>query len=135
MHNNTLCALIGLASAVNNNGKTEQTDAIVRKAILSPDTVDLAKEIREEKYRVSPNCATCASPCGNTSDYPADAIAQWPDEQRQLKEQILRELHRIASGIKPGDALPEILWKAIGYLGYDLQNEAYQALLEGMKKW
>ena len=107
----------------------------MRKAILSPDTVDLTKEIHEEKYQVSPNCATCAFPCGNTSDYPAEAIGQWSDEQRQLKDQILRDLHRIVPESKAGEALPDIVWKAIGYLGYDLQNEAYQALLEDMKEW
>jgi len=134
MHKNTMCALIGLAGAVKNNGKAEQTDALARRALLSPDAEDLTDRLHAEKHRVSPGCAACAHPCGNTADYPAEDIAQWPDGQRQLKEQLLRELRRIASAGEAGDALPELAWKAICYLGYDMKNEAYQALLEGMKK-
>lgn len=135
MHINTLCALIGLAGAVRNNGKTDETDALARRAILSPDSEDMTGEIHAEKYRVSPGCAACASPCGNTSDYPAEAAREWTGEQRQLKEEILRELRAIAAAGKAEDALPVIAWRAIDYLGFDMKSEAFQALLEDMRKW
>ena len=72
-----LSALIGLAGAINNNGKTSDTDAIVRKALLSPG-VSVVEEIHREKYRISPNCETCPSPCGNTSNYPLAAFEAGP---------------------------------------------------------
>ena len=128
-----ISALIGLAGAVSNNGKSENTDEVVRTALLSirlevaepeiakpvtytsemvkseaaepetakpvtytsemvkpkADTSETAKPeadtsetdkseadeseivdlIHKEKFKISPNCATCQFPCGNTSDY------------------------------------------------------------------
>lgn len=74
MYRKTLSALIGLAGAESNNGKAEDTDAIVRQALLRMHEEDWSQRIREEKFRIAPNCATCSAPCGNTSDYP---IEKW----------------------------------------------------------
>lgn len=133
MYRKNLSALIGLAGAVSNNGKTDDTDAIVREALLRMHKEDLSQRIREEKFRISPNCATCSAPCGNTSDYPMAKFAGWSTDQRAIREQVIGELQRISA--VEGDTLPEIVYRAIAYIGYDLEDDAYQRLLEDMKKW
>ena len=133
MYRKTLSALIGLVGAESNNGKTEDTDAIVRQALLRMHKEDWSQRIREEKFRIAPNCATCSAPCGNTSDYPMERFESWSADQRAIREQVIGELQRIAAA--EGDTLPEIVYRAIAYIGYDLEEEAYQRLLEDMKKW
>ena len=129
MYRKTLSALIGLVGAESNNGKTEDTDAIVRQALLRMHEEDWSQRIQEEKFRIAPNCATCSAPCGNTSDYPMEKMESWS----AIREQVIRELQRIAA--VESDSLPEIVYRAIAYIGYDLEEDAYQRLLEDMKKW
>jgi hypothetical protein len=126
-----LSALIGLAGAVGSNGKTEHTDAIVRAALLAVDSDAQVELIHSEKYAISPNCETCQFPCGNTSDYDMEKFDQAPEEIRKMKEQLIEEIKRIAAG----DRLPDAVYKAISYLGYDLNQESYEVLLEELKKW
>ena len=133
MYRKTLSALIGLVGAESNNGKTEDTDAIVRQALLHMHEEDWSERIREEKFRIAPNCATCSAPCGNTSDYPIEKMESWSADQRAIREQVIGELQRIAA--EEGNTLPEIVYRAIAYIGYDLEEDAYQRLLEDMKKW
>ena len=133
MYRKTLSALIGLVGAESNNGKTEDTDAIVRQALLRMHEEDWSQRIREEKFRIAPNCATCSAPCGNTSDYPMERFESWSADQRAIREQVIGELQRIAAVER--DSLPEIVYRAIAYIGYDLEEDAYQRLLEDMKKW
>jgi len=131
MDREILSALIGLAGAVGNNGKTEDTDAIVRGALLKEGDNDWVDTIHREKYRISPNCATCPTPCGNTSDYPLEAFDRWPEEQRLLKEQLIEALKSLAAE-PPEDS--ELLYRAIAYIGYDLEAETYRKLLAELRE-
>lgn len=135
MNKKNLSALIGLCGAVGNNGKTENTDTIVREALVCADDLDLSFKIQQEKFEISPNCATCSSPCGNTSDYPMEAFDLWDKNQCLLKEQIYEEILRIIKTKSPNDVLPDIIYKAISYIGYDLKESSYKKLLEDMKLW
>lgn len=130
-----LSALIGLTGAIGNNSKTENTDKIVKAAILATDPEGWVEKLHNEKYAISPNCKTCKSPCGNTSDYELEKIDQWTSSQRQLKEQVMVELQKIAAKIDEGNELPDIIYRAISYMGYDLQEETYLKLLEEMREW
>ena len=71
-------ALIGLAKACGNNPRTEDTTHILIEGLFTTITNvnfndetlrEMIAKVHAEKERVVPNCATCASPCGNTSDY------------------------------------------------------------------
>lgn len=135
MNKDILSALIGLVGAANNNGKTGQTDVIVREAFVSDGEDSLVEKIHGEKYAISPNCETCQSPCGNTSDYPSEKYEQWSKELKEIKEQIIAEAKRIAENIDEGKALPDIVYRAIAYVGYDLNYESYTKLLEDLRKW
>lgn len=68
-----ISALIGLVGAVSNNGKTEQTDRVIREAFLcltdAGSEEEMVQKIHAEKFIIAPDCATCLNPCGNTSDY------------------------------------------------------------------
>ena len=130
-----LSALIGLAGAVSNNGKTAHTDRVIITALLSEDSEEAVAAIHKEKYQISPNCESCQSPCGNTSDYDITQFDQWTGEARQLKEEIIERLVDIAKRCQSGGQLPHSVYQAIAYLGYDLQIESYRSLLEELKKW
>lgn len=130
-----LSALIGLTGAIGNNSKTKNTDKVVKAAILATDPENWVEELHKEKFTISPNCRTCKSPCGNTSDYELEKFDQWTSRQSQLKEQIMDELQRIAKIIDEGKELPDVIYRAISYIGYDLQEDTYLKLLEEMKTW
>ena len=132
-----ISALIGLAGAIQNNGKTSNTDGIVAKVLLLPDSDEVVDAIHKEKFVISPNCETCMNPCGNTSDF---EICRWEQEEestRSFKQQIAQKLYEIAEGYLNGEKkeLPDGFYKAISFLGYELIEEYYQKLLEEMNEW
>lgn len=72
-----LGALVGLARSTVNEPKTEDTDRVLAAGLRLAADPDAAEDallrmtgiVETEKHRVAPNCATCAMPCGNTSNY------------------------------------------------------------------
>lgn len=40
---------------------------------------------RQEKNVISPNCSTCASPCGNTSEYD---VEQWKEYRQKIQDMM-----------------------------------------------
>lgn len=122
-------ALIGLAGAVNNNGKTENTDAVLREALLAANEEEAVKRIHREKFIISPGCETCACPCGNTSDVDPAHFQREDADILRLKEEIVEELIRLAGQ----DRLPEATCKALSYLGYEMTADTYRELLEELK--
>ena len=121
-----ISALIGLVGAVSNNGKTEQTDRVIREAFLCLKDVgseeEMVQKIHAEKFIIAPDCATCLTPCGNTSDYDraqfyaadANVIAA----KRDMIETICKKMGLLQN-------IPEDVYQGIAYLGYDLEPEAY----------
>jgi hypothetical protein len=124
-------ALIGLAGAATQNGKTADTDEIIRRALTSPPSEDVLGLIHGEKHRIAPNCATCAYPCGNTSDYDMSLMESNPAEVRKLKGIVMEEVKAVAA--RTTGEMPESVYDALCYLSYDLSAESYEALLEEMK--
>ena len=121
-----ISALIGLVGAVSNNGKTEQTDRVIREAFLcltdAGSEEEMVQKIHAEKFIIAPDCATCHNPCGNTSDYDmaqfyaadANVIAA----KRDMIETICKKMGLLQN-------IPEDVYQGIAYLGYDLEPEAY----------
>lgn len=144
MENKIIGVLIGLAGACGNNPKTENTDRLVIKSLAftktHPDYDDTAietiiEEIHAEKNKIAPGCAQCASPCGNTSDFDMNRIDNFEEGIRRIKLQILSELCEIAAhAVLQPDALSEpetlLLYKALLYISYDLEEETLQTLLD-----
>lgn len=130
-----ISALIGLTGAVSNNGKTEQTDGLVANALTSGDSDEIVEMIHREKFRISPDCEVCKSPCGNTSDFSIEELVKGTEEVQTLKAQIVFELRNIGNAVKKGRELPELTYKAITYLKYELAEDSYKELLEEMRLW
>lgn len=141
-----MSVLVGLAGACSNNPKTPDTDDLILKALAFPvlypeaDEESLARVIDRlyaEKNVISPGCAECAFPCGNTSDYDMDRIYGAGDEIREAKLQIISRLQNLAAYVcrcrEQGQDMEMdagFLYKAICYIGLDLEKEPLQELLE-----
>lgn len=121
-----ISALIGLVGAVSNNGKTEQTDRVIREAFLclkdAGSEEEIVQKIHAEKFIIAPDCATCLNPCGNTSDYDMTqfyaADAKIIAAKRDMIETICKKMGLLQD-------IPEDVYQGIAYLGYDLEPEAY----------
>ena len=121
-----ISALIGLVGAVSNNGKTEQTDSVIREAFLclrdAGSEEEMVQKIHAEKFIIAPDCAPCLNPCGNTSDYDMAqfyaADAKVISAKRDLIETVCKKLGS-------SENVPEDVYQGIAYLGYDLEPEAY----------
>lgn len=148
-----ISVLVGLAGACSNNPKTPNTDSLILKALAFPVLCPEADEERlaevvdglyAEKHAISPGCAECVFPCGNTSDYDMDRIYGAEEEIRDIKQQIISGLQNLAAcvcrGREQGKDMEldgSFLCRAISYIGFDLEKEVLQELLEeivGMEK-
>ena len=130
-------ALVGLAHACMNNPKTEQTDRIIIEGLFTTITNvnfndetlrEMIAKVHAEKERVVPNCATCASPCGNTSDYDMKEIWEADEDIRSLKSLILFGIRGMAAyayhaavlGYED-ETVNAFFYKALSFLGFDLE--------------
>lgn len=129
-----ISALIGLAGACNNNPKTPRTDHLLLHALAKcgkkGEEQMLSEEIRAEKFTVAPDCAVCANPCGNTSDYDMRRLYSADAKVRAAKLQILSAIRETAAILQHA---PEteigLFYKALLYVGSDLNVDTLQALL------
>lgn len=131
-----LGALIGVARSTYGNeyNLTNETAAVIVDglvAALSADIEDnavqnLLERTANEKHRLVPGCATCAYPCGRTSD--CDMPLVWRADKGicALKVRILTALYGIAvqthSAAVPG-AISEFLYKGLFAVGEDWDPE------------
>ena len=130
-------ALIGLAKACGNNPHTEDTTHILIEGLFTTITNvnfndetlrEMIAKVHAEKERVVPNCATCASPCGNTSDYDMKEIWEADEDIRSLKSLILFGIRGMAAyayhaavlGYED-ETVNAFFYKALSFLGFDLE--------------
>ena len=107
-----LGALIGLARATTSEPKTEDTDEVLNAGLRLAAQPAAPEEklhrmlsiVRTEKHRVAPNCASCAMPCGNTSDYDLARLWAAPDAVRTLKLRMLAAAVQLAQKHPQGEA-------------------------------
>ena len=133
-----ISALIGLVGACNNNPKTSNTDKLILTALAcsnSDDKADIIQRIHAEKNAIAPDCATCATPCGNTSDYNMSRIYNAEPTIRNMKEQILIEICRLAECVLQKEAAQTeqnilLFYKALSYVSYEWNEDALLALSE-----
>ena len=99
-----LGVLVGLARSTFSEEKTEDTDRVLAAGLrlaADPDAQEdallrMTKVAAAEKLRVAPNCATCAMPCGNTSNYDLAQLWNAPGEICALKVRLLSALFALA---------------------------------------
>ena len=92
-------ALIGLSRAT--DGGTQATPETWRLMIEGIFTTvpnvnfdektirEMIGRVRAEKTRLAPDCASCAAPCGRTSDYDMSLLWNAEEDIRSLKSHIL----------------------------------------------
>ena len=131
-----LGALVGLTGAISNNGKTVDTDRIVARALNSYDYEMTTREIHEEKNRIAPDCSTCKTPCGSTADCDMRRFWECEEPVKRHKQEILEQLREIATdylsrmdGTAENSALPDACYRAIGNLGWPMDESACQKVL------
>lgn len=126
-----ISTLIGLVGAVSNNGKTEQTDAVVREALLHRNDPtkeeQLVQKIRELKDVIAPDCATCKMPCGNTSDYDMTQFYSAEEGVLVAKKELLET---ICSVITNNEQVTDNIYRGIAYLGYPVTPEDCERIRE-----
>ena len=138
--NKIISALVGLVGACSNNPKTENTDDILIKTLAFPRTLPeaddetlqaLIEEIHTEKYTVSPGCAACQTPCGNTSDYDMNRIYDAETDIRELKLKMISALEELAADIYRCQKMHslsaesmEIFYKVLAYISFDMEKDS-----------
>ena len=99
-------ALIGLARAADTNTPTTSTHRAVIEGLFTTLTnVNFNEEtvrqqidtVRREKGLLTPNCSTCASPCGRTDEYDMSNLWEADADIRSLKSLILFGLRGMAA--------------------------------------
>ena len=129
-------ALIGLARACANNEKKETTDRIIIEGLFTTVTNvafddnsirKMINTIYTEKNKIVPDCAACASRCGNTDDYDMNRIWEADEDIRSLKSLIL-------FGIR-GMAAYAYHAMVLGYTDQKVNNFFYKALAVLAEDW
>lgn len=128
-----ISALIGLVGAVSNNGRTEQTDGVIRKAFSQirngGNEQEIVEEVHRKKFAISPDCAICKNPCGNTSDYDMDRFHEAGEPIRNRKLELIKSIGAYLESVQE-EKLPDLIYQGIAYLGYDLEENAYVEMIE-----
>lgn len=73
--------------------------------------------------------------CGNTSDYDMNKFHN-NEELKPLKEELLRETVDLVRRINYSQKsdLPEEIYRAISFFGYELAENSYRYLIEALKQ-
>lgn len=130
-----ISALIGLVGAVSNNGRTEQTDEVIREAFLhlrEPDRdEDMVRQIHTVKNVVAPDCAVCKNPCGNTSDYDMTQFYGADEKVVGAKQKLIET---ICGVMKESGEMTDSVYRGIAYLGYPVQPEECEELQQEIQE-
>lgn len=139
-------ALVGLARAADTApAVSDATWQVMIEALAanSPaaacneaEILSLIDRVHAEKFKVVPDCAICASPCGRTADYNMANIWNAPENVRSLKVLILLGVHGLAGyahralalGV-PDDELNRFFAEALATIGEELSPEYLQPTL------
>lgn len=130
-------ALIGLARSCGNHQKLPTTTGILVEGLFTTvinagddGLKEMIGKVREEKLKVAPNCSTCLSVCGNTSD--VDLKEMWNEDQevRALQSSILlgvrglavNAYHALTLGLED-EKVNHFFYKALCMISYDLTME------------
>ena len=131
-----LGSVIGLARTCTTRPPTETTPGLILAGLhLSDDAVSATPEqlialnerIQQNKFEVSPNCATCASPCGKNADYDLRRLDDAPEDVRQAKMRLIALLQVCGHRGKMADCVMDAVfalaedWDAADFKVYEEQ--------------
>ena len=120
-------AIIGLARATEGNEDliTESTDRTMQDALAmaidADETAlfDMLDRIRDEKRKLVPNCFDCAMPCGRTSDFDMNMLANETPTLQKAKIELLALLQSLAKNAPLDAQTMRIFYQALNFIGYD----------------
>lgn len=120
-------AIIGLARATEGNEDliTESTDRTTQDALAmeidADETAlfDMLDRIRDEKRKLVPNCFDCAMPCGRTSDFDMNMLANETPTLQKAKIELLALLQALAKNAPLDAQTMRIFYQALNFIGYD----------------
>ena len=120
-------AIIGLARATEGNEDliTESTDRTMQDALAmaidADETAlfDMLDRIRDEKRKLVPNCFDCAMPCGRTSDFDMNMLANETPALQKAKIELLALLQSLAKNAPLDAQTMRIFYQALNFIGYD----------------
>ena len=132
-------ALIGLVRACESHEPLTDTTALLQEGLLAAGPFDLysqeqlqelAGRIREHKYRIVPNCRTCLSPCGNTSDFNMKELEQRTPEKQKANRELLWSLQQFAAKLPDHAGMEEAmpLYQGLAAISFDWEVEELQEL-------
>ncbi len=129
-------ALIGLARVCASQGRTKESDRLILEGLFTTVTNvsfhdgtlrQLIGRVGQEKHRLSPGCAGCASRCGSTDPYDMDRLWTADEDVRSLKSLIL-------FGIR-GMAAYAYHAMVLGYESEEVTGFFYKALFSLAEDW
>ena len=120
-------AIIGLARATEGNEDliTESTNRTMQDALAmeidADETAlfDMLDRIRDEKRKLVPNCFDCAMPCGRTSDFDMNMLANETPTLQKAKIELLALLQALAKNAPLDAQTMRIFYQALNFIGYD----------------
>ena len=129
-------ALIGLAKAAGGGVPSDSIRDLIVEGLFTTVTnvnfneksiKELILRVRNEKNRLVPQCAACASPCGSSSDYDLSNIWNADEDIRSMKSLILFGIRGMAAYVYhasllgyTNDRVSEFFVKALCALGEEL---------------
>lgn len=132
-------ALIGLAKSCSTNPRQEGTTRLLIEGLFTTITnvnfndetlKEMIASVHAEKGKIVPDCSTCLSVCGNTSDYDMKELWDENEDIRSLKSLILFGLrgvaayayHALVLGYED-EAVNEFFYKALSVISFDMSAE------------
>ena len=110
-----LSAAVGLARALDTAPDAEGMRVLC--AALHDGGADAPERLRAEKWRISPDCRTCAAPCGRRADYDEAQAAGDTPEQRAAKAGAWQALLCYAQSRPPEQCDAQAVLRLVFYLG------------------
>lgn len=144
-------ALIGLARATDGNEHliSDSSTAVVVESLSATLTgansdhatlTSLLHRVEEEKQKMVPNCFSCTSPCGRTSEYDMQKLQKAPQDVQRLKFQLLQGIRDMALHVRRAAALglhdkavDDFFYKALIVIGMD--EFGAEELLPILEEW
>lgn len=132
-------ALIGLAKACEGQPRKKEITRLIVEGLFTTVTnvnfndavlVDMIKKVHEVKDNIVPECNSCASVCGNTSDYEMKKLWNEQEDIRSLKSLILFGIrgmaayayHAMVLGYED-EKVNDFFYKALSVISYDMTME------------
>lgn len=129
-------ALVGLAKTSGNKGITDETTKILMNGLISLHPMSCESEdelniminkVQAQKNKLSPQCNSCESKCGNTDDYNFEMLLEEATECQNLKEKILLTL------LETPVANIELFYRAIAIIGCQTEEKCLEEIYSTIK--